>query len=43
MLFRKKSKLSQHDIPIDYNILNILNNRGISKKEDYYSFCKILN
>lgn len=32
--FRKKSKLSPFDIPIDYNILNILNNRGISKR--YY-------
>ena len=37
-LLEKKSKLTPFDIPIDYNILNILANRGITKKNDIIKF-----
>lgn len=37
-LFVGRAKLTPFDISLDYNILNILNNRGITKKKDIIKF-----
>ena len=37
-LLEKRAKITPFDIPVDYNIINILTNRGIKNKKEIIEF-----